>query len=1050
MEIRLLGPVEVDDGRPIDIGHARQRCVLAALAADPGKLLPMEDLIDRVWGERPPASARQTLQAYVSRLRTALATAAVSLVGRDGGYVLEIDSDLIDIYRFRRLVVEARGALAAGDDDHAAEGFAAALTLWRGEPLGGLDGAWVERLRRSLAEEWLAVTEDRLELDLQRGRHRHVTAELASLVQEHPWRERLVGQLMLALYRSQRQNEALAAYRDLKARLGEEGLDPGPGLQNLELRILRADPDLDRGADGIEPAPAAAAVMADGARRDLIEEVRRQWIHAELTGSPLVSTLSEPRSSRITIGLAEQADAVRDSYRDTESGPLAPSQPLAPGTRLVDLVTARFNRRCLILGDAGAGKTTMLLELARDLLDRAAADPATQVPVVFLLSRWSPRHRLFHWVVAELGEHYRVPADAARRWLASGQLTVLLDGLDEVPRAQRRACVAAINQFRQAAQSSLSGLVVTSRTDSYVELERRLDLGGGVTLQPLSQQQIVDHLADLGLAELSAATAADPELAEVLTTPLMLHIAVLAGPDPEGIRTTLTVGGADEYRRQLYDRGLGRLFQRDRGLRGRRSSSARSDGSAVTVRRRGLVWLARLMTNRGETIFYPDWFTIAWLPGRNPPWPLPGRRWITSWRLLAEAGTYGLVAGLISGAVYGLQAGLIDPGTVRGAVLDVPPGYAVLVAVTVCLSVGLTVILRRHGRAVVARGPLIRRAIVYGAVFFAAGGLHKGLVTAQESGNGRGLIAGVAGGLVYGLTTAASMSLAIGIAHWLVRRDSSQPDPRWRWSWSRIALGLDVAVAITLAVAISTALARLLNGPATAYATWTGLGYGLIIGLGGGLIIGMAFGLVDLNSSRPAARWRWSIRRLAWSLLAAVAYGTVHWLVFVVGVGAIMGPDQGPIFSLLIGLTFWLTFAVGYASVPDRNRPPPAPARALSASLRAALPPMLVASGLSLLGALVARADIVDYVHILVLTPALLAGSLTFWFTGGADWLNHHVARWVAWWARLLPRDLLRFLGHADEQMLLRRSGGGYLFPHHTIQEYLAGQNPDGPWPGRT
>jgi hypothetical protein len=284
----------------------------------------------------------------------------------------------------------------------------------------------------------------------------------------------------------------------------------------------------------------------------------------------------------------------------------------------------------------------------------------------------------------------------------------------------------------------------------------------------LTLDQINTELADAGaeLAGLRAAIAADPVLAELLTTPLMFGIAVIAWR--EGGDHAPATSGPDvgQYRRMLYDRYLDRLLDRDRVPRSGRHPAG--TGRRVTAGSyRYLVWLARLMTRRGETIFYPDWFTPAWLPGAHPPWPLPDR-WadgLTSRRGLrrtAVAVTYGIAGGLITGVVYGLQAWLSGARPVRDEVLDVPPGYAVLVAVTVCLAVALTCLLtgttgdspgagRGGWRGYAVRG------VVYGAVFFAAGGLHKGLITGREHEWAHGVAAGLSGGLLYGSTSAASL-----------------------------------------------------------------------------------------------------------------------------------------------------------------------------------------------------------------------------------------------------------------------------------------------------
>jgi hypothetical protein len=150
---------------------------------------------------------------------------------------------------------------------------------------------------------------------------------------------------------------------------------------------------------------------------------------------------------------------------------------------------------------------------------------------------------------------------------------------------------------------------------------------------------------------------------------------------------------------------------------------------------------------------------------------------------------------------------------------------------------------------------------------------------------------------------------------------------------------------------------------------------------------------------------------------------------------------------VLVGLIFWITFALGHGLVPDRALPPPAPARALSASLRAATPPALAIAVLVALTFVViahyTSADIGQALRLTLVTPTILAGTLTFWMTGGGVWLAHHVARWIAARAGLLPYDLLGFLAHADERLLLRRAGGGYQFLHLALQQHIADRDPD-------
>jgi DNA-binding SARP family transcriptional activator len=258
MEFRILGPVEVwRDGRPVDVGHARQRAVLAVLVLDAGRVVPLQALIDRVWGERPPRSARNLVYGYVARLKALLADgmdAGVSVSHRPGGYLLQAGPDQVDVARFRRLVAGA--AAAAGADERAGAALSEAVGLWRGSALGGLDSPWLNAVRTTLELERAGAAADLTDIRLRRGEHRALAGELAAQAAATPADERLVGQLMLALYRCGRHGEALRWFEQTRQYLADElGTDPGPPLQALHQQILRADPSL----TAPRPAMRAAA-----------------------------------------------------------------------------------------------------------------------------------------------------------------------------------------------------------------------------------------------------------------------------------------------------------------------------------------------------------------------------------------------------------------------------------------------------------------------------------------------------------------------------------------------------------------------------------------------------------------------------------------------------------------------------------------------------------------------------------------------------------------------------------------------------------------------
>ncbi|HEY8755798.1 MAG TPA: ABC transporter substrate-binding protein [Candidatus Dormibacteraeota bacterium] len=267
MDFRVLGGLEVlRAGRPLPLGGRRQRILLAALVLRANATVSSDVLIEELWGERPPATALHTVHAYASRLRRVLredGATASRLTSHPAGYLLQIGFDELDLDRFERLADEGRSALAACAAAEAAAKLRAALALWRGNPLADLSFEPFARVTvERLEERRLVVLEDRIEADLALGKHDVLVAELRALVAENPWRERLCGQLMIALYGSGRQAEALAAYRDARARLIDEiGIEPGKELQMLERRILRQDETLD--ARLPEPDPPVTVTTAE-------------------------------------------------------------------------------------------------------------------------------------------------------------------------------------------------------------------------------------------------------------------------------------------------------------------------------------------------------------------------------------------------------------------------------------------------------------------------------------------------------------------------------------------------------------------------------------------------------------------------------------------------------------------------------------------------------------------------------------------------------------------------------------------------------------------
>jgi DNA-binding SARP family transcriptional activator len=284
MDFRILGALEVlDEGSGVALGGDKQRALLALLLLHANETLTTERLIDELEGGRPRATAAKAVQVRVSRLRKALEGGSGNGAGglietREHGYRLEIDPNSIDAHRFERLLAEGRNELAAGRPRRAASALETALSLWRGPPLADLEyEPFVQPEIGRLNDLRVDALEELVEAKLALGRHAEVVGTLERLIAEHPYRERLRAQLMLALYRCERQADALQAYQDARAKLVEElGIEPGERLRELERAILAQDPALAITADGpagAEPAAGTPRGAFVGRERELAELV---------------------------------------------------------------------------------------------------------------------------------------------------------------------------------------------------------------------------------------------------------------------------------------------------------------------------------------------------------------------------------------------------------------------------------------------------------------------------------------------------------------------------------------------------------------------------------------------------------------------------------------------------------------------------------------------------------------------------------------------------------------------------------------------------------
>jgi YVTN family beta-propeller protein len=249
VQLGILGPLVVSrDGQEVRIGAAKQRALLTLLLLRRGELVPTDRLVEEIWNGSPPITAVKSVQVYVSQLRKALGEGVLET--RPGGYLLRAEGTTVDADRFEELLGEGHRLLAEGDAEAASGMLREALGLWRGPPLAEFSYADFARDEIGRLEELrLVAQEDRIQADLALGRRAEAVPELEALIREHPLRERLRELLMVALYRTGRQADALAAYQDARTALVDGlGLDPSESLQELEKKILRHDPSLDLAA----------------------------------------------------------------------------------------------------------------------------------------------------------------------------------------------------------------------------------------------------------------------------------------------------------------------------------------------------------------------------------------------------------------------------------------------------------------------------------------------------------------------------------------------------------------------------------------------------------------------------------------------------------------------------------------------------------------------------------------------------------------------------------------------------------------------------------
>jgi len=601
-------------------------------------------------------------------------------------------------------------------------------------------------------------------------------------------------------------------------------------------------------------------------RRAMLELVRSFWVKGVLEQSLHGAAM-------IDLGMEERIDAVVRPWDMVLHLPDRPNRELPPGTKILDIFD-EMNQSLLILGKPGSGKTTMLLELARDTIARAEEDLTQPIPAVFNLSSWSKKRQpLADWLVEELNTKYNIPKRIARPWIENDDLLLLLDGLDEVAEKHRDACVEAINEFRE--EHGLAPMAVCSRVADYEALTERLVLQGALLLQSLTPEQIDRYLIDAGdeLLTVRGMLRQDPILQKLAQTPLMLNIIVLTcqevpSDDPKALATTHARRRYvfDTYvKRMLRRRGVDQLYSRERTVH-------------------WLVWLARQMSQNAQTVFLIEGLQPSWLS-------------LDTQRRLHTICVF-LVTVLSAGLPSGIAAGHIGRTLTAGRV-DQAFGLAIGIAF------GLTTFLasrRLFG---------IREGAAVGGAFGIA--LVLGLPTGKTYGLIQGItIGGITGGII-GVTFTLVGNLLLGGR---TRREISHIElfDRLSWSWPRfvfgLMLGMTMGVILELCASVgrgepfSWMVHRLSSLLAGNEDFW--LRYELIVGLTLGPIVGIISGFTGYRVEQTVlpnqAIWR--------SLRNAVLAGSFTWLTVAASIGVNSVPAFGLRGGILVGGCTSLAFGV--------------------------------------------------------------------------------------------------------------------------------------------
>lgn len=855
-----------------------------------------------------------------------------------------------------------------------------------------------------------------------------------------------------------------------------EQLDLGPKLsEKMEppsapdpCVLVPAAPEISPPRGGLNldwEKPPLFQQVVDKARRRMLINVWRICIDGKLRH--LLG-----HTALITLNLMEWSEAPDQFSCLTVQGTEGPTRDFSAGTSVLQAYNDA-DGELLILGEPGAGKTILLLELAHGLLMRAAQDENAPLPVVFNLTSWAEEQRsLDEWFVAELQTIYHIPGKIGWALVEANQLALLLDGLDEIAEETRPACVKAIQAYQQ--EHALVSLVLCCRRETYDAQTTRLVFQQIILVKPLTEEQIDLYLSSAHCQHeaVKRALQEDPELQQMCTNPLMLNIITRIYQDED--HAALALDGSLEMRRQqVFDWYTQQMLTR---------SKTEIDSSPEQTRQ-WLRWLARQLKDHNQVEFYLERMQPDWLPDSHARqcYQKTVVRLVFGIQILISAVLFAWLRGGKQGEVVGVGLGLLGQ-------LGAGPGNSVLgwmapglggglegggsLGILFALGSVLVPLLVDQGEPPALTAKALWRGLVSGMRAGFVTGIIVGVFSEGVFSLSGGLASGWYRGLGAGLFSGLLMGLMIGLLASLRQLPERERFPRLHrkeipllhkagpitYLFDTLLFGL---VAFLGNAGVYALLLGHLNRDVIVYASIIGLFYGVAFGFGGGTNLIRELGTVI----RPAETISWSWRAVGQTFISNLAKGGMIGL-FVMGCGSVIlgcasglfygstyGLRYGLIYGLILGLVSALASTLtgmlrsGWSSQVLEEHQLRHPNEGVRRSLKHAIfaaclfgPLGGLASGLMCGGAFGLIGRLPGW-PILGAGFALIFGILFalhfVTLEGGIACLQHYLLRWYLWRAGCMPWRYTAFLDKATERVFLHKIGGGYMFIHRLLLDYF-------------